>query len=523
MKTAPDSAHTLDQPNASAADSAAQPTRAGLTRAIVLTAVGLGIVCGLLAALVFAPRASLASPRTGDVALLGDVEQIVGAGAGLQSLAVVRIADGQAEFAGLGNTGADASLTTATEDPVAPNEDTVYELGSITKTFTGMLLADAVDRGEVSLDTTAGEVLDEVAGTPAGGTTLRDLSQHTSGLPRLIGGLPTHLRAFLGGDAYAGWTPERFLDEVAQAELSNPGEEAYSNAGTALLGHALARAAGAESWEALAQERIFDPLGMDSTVIAGPGFEESPDLARPHLVNGVEATPWTGRGLAAAGSSTRTTAGDMTRFATAVLDGSAPGAAALDLDDSGRGLGWTGLEPGAEGGADAATADSPIVWHNGGTEGTRTMLAIDRDAGTAAVVLSNSQHSVDEIALELIGADGAEYSAPGFGVLTLAPALVGLWFTAMAWFGLTRPSSGVASATSVLEGLLGALLLWVSGPWHLIPAVVLGVLAGLGVAAAVLNVMQARALPALPKQKPVGTWGSLALTALVGGFLVATL
>ena len=98
----------------------------------------------------------------------------------------------------------------------------------------------------------------------------------------------------------------------------------------ALLGHALARAAGVPGWPDLLRARVLDPLGMRSTVVVeGPG-QVPAGTARPHHDNGWPAPVWSGPAFAPAGSSTVTTAADLARWAGALLDGSAPGAAALD-------------------------------------------------------------------------------------------------------------------------------------------------------------------------------------------------
>lgn len=134
----------------------------------------LAAVIGLVLAAAVGPRSTLGDLRGGDPILVADVEAVIGDTGGLGALSVARLRDGKVTYAGLGAV-----------DGSAPTPQTPYELGSITKTFTGMLLADAVTRKEVELDDPVASYLTELASTPAGGATLCELATHTSGLPTL--------------------------------------------------------------------------------------------------------------------------------------------------------------------------------------------------------------------------------------------------------------------------------------------------------------------------------------------------
>ncbi len=124
--------------------------------------------------------------------------------------------------------------------------ETRFEIGSITKPLTGMLLADAIDRGEVSLDTTIGALLPGDAGTGFGSISLRELCTHTSGLPRLPRGPLTLLRVgrflLLGTHPYRGTTASGVLRAAARQRLRGRGQFRYSNLGGAVLGQLLALA-----------------------------------------------------------------------------------------------------------------------------------------------------------------------------------------------------------------------------------------------------------------------------------------
>jgi CubicO group peptidase (beta-lactamase class C family) len=137
----------------------------------------------------------------------------------------------------------------------------VFEAGSVTKAVTGLLLALAIDAGEVS----SSDRLDRfVPGTgPAGGATLAELATHTSGLPRLPA--TTLLRALAHpGDPYRGVSLPRLIRDTRRVRPGRPGRAAYSNLGVALLGHALAAAATMPYWD-LARIRVLTPLRMTSS------------------------------------------------------------------------------------------------------------------------------------------------------------------------------------------------------------------------------------------------------------------
>ncbi len=155
-----------------------------------------------------------------------------------------------------------------------PDADTVFEIGSITKVFTGILLAQAIENGELTLDDRVDDLLPEgwSLPEPAWTITLRHCTTHTSGLPRLpanLLGISDILRlAYLGSDPYRDYTEEEFREALAMVKLNHePGtRHEYSNFGAGLLGFILAKKYGSE-YESLVKREICRPLGMDRTVI----------------------------------------------------------------------------------------------------------------------------------------------------------------------------------------------------------------------------------------------------------------
>ena len=300
--------------------------------------------------------------------------------------------------------------------------DPSFELGSIAKGLTGMLLADAIGRGELTLDTTAGEILaprPELAQRTRGplhSITLRELATHSSGLPRLPRTAGTAGRlarlAVLGMDPYRGQPAERVLQLAAGQPLRERGRYRYSNLGGAVAGQLVAIAAGRDYATAL-HDRILAPLQMSSTAVATAGAT----AARGHSKSGLSRQAWILDGYAPAGGVIATIE-DVARLTQALTDGTAPGIESLTP--------LPGAPPSAPGReaamfwiaeplprADAqpapagAGADSPtLTWHNGMTGGYSAFLGVLRERGRGVAVLADAARGPEQraVALALLGA-----------------------------------------------------------------------------------------------------------------------
>jgi serine-type D-Ala-D-Ala carboxypeptidase/endopeptidase len=280
--------------------------------------------------------------------------------------------------------------------------DTVFEIGSITKVFTSLLLADMVQRGEVSLTDPVAKYLPSGVKMPernGRSITLETLARHRSGLPPL----PTNFTPGDPKNPYADYSVKQLYEFLSGYTLSRDidAEFQYSNLGGGLLGHVLSLAAG-KDYEALVQTRITQPLGMRSTAIT-----LSPEM-KSRLATGhdtaFEPTPnWDLPTLAGAGAL-RSTANDMLSFLAAQLgyknSGLDSAIAAIRSKrtpaDAGMeiGLGWL-MRPKKE---------SEIIWHNGGTGGYRSFAGFDPKAKRGVVVLSNyfTQPGVDDLGFHLL-------------------------------------------------------------------------------------------------------------------------
>lgn len=273
-----------------------------------------------------------------------------------------------------------------------------FEIGSISKGITGMLYVDAIERGELSPQSRLGEFL-PLDGCPAAEVTLASLSTHTSGLPRLAPGtgvLKKSLDLWRHGSNPYGESLEALLVDARWAGLKPTRRPSYSNLGFELLGHAVAAGVGS-SYPALLRERIAEPLGLASFGVAANPAELGEHDLLGRSARGRVREAWTGEAIAPAGGI-RSTIGDMATLTAALLDGTAPGAGALDpvMDMTG---------PAVRLGAAWITLDAKgrlVTWHNGGTGGFRSWMGLDREAGTGVVLVSATAASVDRPGFDLL-------------------------------------------------------------------------------------------------------------------------
>lgn len=295
------------------------------------------------------------------------------------------------------------------------DQRTVFEIGSVTKTFTALLLADAVLRGEIALEDPVEEHLPGVALQRGGQrSTILDLATHRAGLsrvpPRMAGAVFSR-----APDPYSRWDEPRLERWAHHARpRSRPGTRfRYSNFGFALLGLALSRAAG-RPYDDLLRERVLEPLGMSDTHVGqAPAHQDR--LAPGHDYFGARAASWHMAAISPAGGL-RSTAADMHRYLAAQMrPDETPLADAIRLAHDPRreirsSLVGRLLRPRGSGqsriGLAWITTQRPagaVTWHNGGTGGFRSWVGVDRAAGTGAAVLSASPRSVDAAGFALLG------------------------------------------------------------------------------------------------------------------------
>jgi CubicO group peptidase (beta-lactamase class C family) len=280
------------------------------------------------------------------------------------------------------------------------NHTKVFEIGSITKVFTSTLLAQMATEGKIILsskinDHTGVPLKDNVA------ISFQQLANHTSGFPRL----PSNLLFFAVDpkNPYKDYD-EKKLNEFLTNELKlsqDPGKKyEYSNVGAGLLGHLLTKVSG-KSYEELLQDRIFTKLGMLNSTTLRSKVQNK--LVKGLNAQGEEAPNWDLNVLMGAGGILSTSE-DLSKFAQAQFDESNESMKLTRLktfdinNDLSIGLGWhISKREGRE-----------IHWHNGGTGGYRSALALNVLQKNAVIVLSNvsafhkDSGKIDNLCFELI-------------------------------------------------------------------------------------------------------------------------
>ncbi|MEV4684377.1 serine hydrolase domain-containing protein [Streptomyces kurssanovii] len=272
--------------------------------------------------------------------------------------------------------------------PPVPRELLRYEIGSASKTFTGLLLARLLLAGRVSGDDAAAARIAGAGPAGTGGVTLMHLVTHTSGLPPLPPGFRRQALPRWSTNPYAGYPAERvvraFLDSRPR---HRPGTRwRYSNFGVAVLGHALA-AATATPWDELLTREVLDPLGLAGTGLSpsGPGVD-----ATGHLADGTTPTPPLLIGGFQAAGAVRARPHDLLTFLEAHL---AP--EGVPLADAlrwvrrpvlRRGLGHRHEHTPAW--FRHPTDRGPMYFHSGATSGQQAFIGFCPDTGSALAALS---------------------------------------------------------------------------------------------------------------------------------------
>jgi CubicO group peptidase (beta-lactamase class C family) len=480
------------------------------------------IVAAVLAALLFAPGApALGGAHTGDAELAARTRAVIDDADGLRGLAVAWVENGRVRRAGLGDA--------ADGRPV--DADTAFEPGSVTKTWTAMLLADMIMAGEVrATDTLATLLPGRTFADPAvRDITVEELASHRSGLPALaprdgLGVLVSVTAPVRGADPYAGIDRDDVLDAVGRIHLRDgKGTVRYSNFGVAVLGHALAERAG-RPYARLVTDRVLAPVGMRSTVFRPDGAAPPHTAAVGTTVTGRAVDPWSGSGYLPAGVGDWTTAADLATFLAATMAGTAPGSAATtprfrDDDTSRIGYAWFTTRYG----------DREITWHNGATGGFSAYVAYEPATRRGVVVLGNTDRSVVPIGLALLGVSNGPHTAPervnpitvGLTLVLLLGALAPAGTLAVGgrsrWWppaDRLRVVAGIASAAGSLA------VAHVLGAWRTVPGlmwtVVFGILAGTVAVAA----LRWPALPTVAGAHRGMRWTATVVTTGIGAALV---
>lgn len=283
---------------------------------------------------------------------------------------------------------------------MTPNEtksigpiDQRWEIGSITKVFTALLLAQLQQTGQISMAETVASYLPKTLELPKNfeKITFENLAIHQSGLPRL----PSGMKLF-GKDAmvdpYSVFDEERILRAIQETKLKSvpgTGRPRYSNYGFGLLGFTLERVTGT-TYEDLLMREIITSIGLSSATFTDESLREGHSRKK-------EVGPWH-MGRFASMGGLRMSALDLSKFLTASQDTNhllAPAFAEtfkIRYQDkrTAMGLGWHYLK------------DQKIVGHGGGTLGAMTEAFIDLETNSHVIVFGDGNSGTTRTALALL-------------------------------------------------------------------------------------------------------------------------
>jgi len=279
---------------------------------------------------------------------------------------------------------------------VKPDKTTLFEIGSITKVFTSILLAEAVREDQAEFNDPVSKHLANLTfekSSPFHLITLAELATHTSGLPRLPLDLSDGVQQ---ENPYVHYDEQRLTNSLMafrKDQLNKPGEYEYSNYGAGILGYVLSQIYD-QPYRDLLKEKILDPLRMTSTDVparyAALSEEVRAKMATPHAA-GRAVNHWELASLAGAGGMI-SSAEDLIRFGVAHWDEKTPVGLASSMVEAAKvrmdrqGLGWR--------------IDADELTHGGGTGGFRTRLTVNPKDKTVNVFLANSASASQAVTID---------------------------------------------------------------------------------------------------------------------------
>ena len=285
------------------------------------------------------------------------------------------------------------ALAGQSPDPTQAPETLVFEIASLTKIFTGILLAEAVLEKKVTLDTTVAELVGpdcKFADARVGRITLKQLSTHTSGLPRMPDNFTNGFKSYFtnGFKSYATYDDTLMLAWLAKVELKKDAPYAcsYSNIGVSLLGYLVAKQYG-KSWTDCVLEKVCKPLGLTHTQ---PSHLPSLGTLAPPYSGTKPGIVTTFQAFAPAGSL-RSTAADMLKFGQALANPArTPLKDALTLALQAHADANTNGGKVALGAFRTGTAERLAYGHDGATAGYRSSIQVMPAQATVRIVLMNN-------------------------------------------------------------------------------------------------------------------------------------
>jgi beta-lactamase class C len=283
-------------------------------------------------------------------------------------------------------------------------ENTLFEVGSVTKVFTGILLAHAIKEGRLSLADSIADLLKEEGNfSNLKDVTIEDLVTHRSGLPKVMDSpaaiIKTAYLFMMNKNPYDYYTTDRVLEYLSTVDVDDRhGSYKYSNLGVGLLGYILCRTYGA-SYEELLKRYICDPFHMDASYIHVPENKKK-NFAVGYLVanqssgNCKEAPYWNLSEIMVGAGGMRSCSTDMMQFLRRCVQGSDPGLndTLQLLTDDNMAMCWHVI----------SIDNKPVYFHNGGTGGFRSCILFYREDEVGVFVLLNSLLAPEDLSKTLL-------------------------------------------------------------------------------------------------------------------------
>ncbi|WP_410770170.1 serine hydrolase domain-containing protein [Fontibacillus sp. BL9] len=263
---------------------------------------------------------------------------------------------------------------------IAP-ENMLFEIGSITKVFTSILLLEMEREKLLSSDDMVGKFVQNAENDYLNKITLKNLATHTSGLPVLA---TNHILSKNRSNPYSIYTEEDLTAFLSNADYSdNIDSFEYSNFGVGLLGNILCKVSGS-TYDELLKKYITTPLKMNETAVMLDS-EQNGRFLDGHASTGRRVPHWDLSIYEGAGGI-KSSVRDLSLFVQANLKDDHPIASTLQkshlpiwIGNSNRYFGW----------GEDKLLDQGILWHNGGTSGFNSYLAFNKELRVGVVLLSN--------------------------------------------------------------------------------------------------------------------------------------
>jgi len=287
-------------------------------------------------------------------------------------------------------------------------EDTLFEIGSLTKVFTGILLAHAIKEGRLSLEDSVADLLKGRGDfNNLRDVTLKDLVTHQSGLPKVMESplaiIKTAYLFMMNKNPYEYYTTDKVLKYLSTVDLDGRhGSYKYSNLGIGLLGYILCQIYG-KSYEELLKKYICYPFHMGASYIRVPethknnfaiGYLEVHKSLGSGDIDCKEAPYWNLSEIMVGSGGIRSCGADMMQFLRCYVQGCDP---ALNdtlevLTSNNIGICWHVIK----------INHKPVYFHNGGTGGFRSCILFNQEEKVGVFILLNSLLEPDDISKKIL-------------------------------------------------------------------------------------------------------------------------